>query len=289
MPEKLPRRHVMANRKQNSPRRRKATTSNTLPEAADRQMIVKADAGELENTQIAKPPATRKRSYVRKSAPVAAASTGSTAMANSLPAEPVPLKTAPGGAMVMNNGGIMSPDSGFKKNRLSVLALALSGFLILFVLFFCVIPLKQVNYLAPVVYQDVETYTDQEAYLDTIPYTEKEAYTVQQAYTENQAVVTSEPYIDYGYHPWPYPSDNVTPPPPVIHYRNVVNYIPVTKYRPVTEYRDVQKIRYELKYRPVQKQRTVTKVKQEPRTKTVPMLYYLMTDTRTIDMVRPQS
>jgi len=44
-------------------------------------------------------------------------------------------------------------------------------------LFFCVIPLKQVNYLAPVVYQDVETYTDQEAYLDTINYTEKEAYT----------------------------------------------------------------------------------------------------------------
>jgi hypothetical protein len=281
----------MAAQKENrQPRRRRATASTSLPEAADRQMIVKADAGELENTQIAKPPATRKRSYVRKSAPAAAASAGSTAMANSLPAQPVPLKTAPGGAMVMNNGGITSPGSEFKKNRLSVLALALSGFLILFVLFFCVIPLKQVNYLAPVVYQDVETYTDQEAYLDAIPYTEKEAYTIQQAYTENQAVVTSEPYIDYGYHPWPYPSDNVTPPPPqpVIHYRNVVNYIPVTKYRPVTEYRDVQKVRYELKYRPVQKQRTVTKVKQEPRTKTVPMLYYLMTDTRTIDMMRSQ-
>jgi hypothetical protein len=283
----------MATRKQNSrPRKRRTTTAQgNLPAAADRQMIMKTEiGGGLENTNISQPPAVKKRNYVRKPA-AAALETANQSVASTagVPVEPVPIRTREE-RIVLNNGGALTGGNGFKKNRLSVLALALSGFLVLFVLFFCVIPLKQVNYLSPVVYQDVETYTDQEAYLDAIPYTEKEAYTVQQAYSANEPYYYNEPYIDYDHRPWPHhPSDNVTPPPPQpsIRYRTTVAYIPVTKYRTVTEYRDVQKVKYELKYRPIQKQRTVTKVRQEPRTKTVPMLYYLMTDARTIDYSRP--
>jgi hypothetical protein len=278
----------MATRKQNSRPRKRRTT---LPAAADRQMILKTEVGgELENTNIAKPPETRKRSYVRKqaAAPVAAVRQD-IASAETAPVQPVPLRPVED-RIVLNNGGSKGNGNSYKNNRLSVLALALSGFLILFVLFFCVLPLKQVNYLSPVVYQDVETYTDQEAYLDTITYTEKEAYTVQEAYTVNEPYYINEPYVDYRQGPGPHHTDNTTPPPPQpeIRYHPTVTYIPVTKYRPVTQYRDVQKVRYELKYRPIQKQRTVTKVKQEPRTKTVPMLYYLMSDARTIDFSRSQ-
>ena len=175
---------------------------------------------------------------------------------------------------------IVANNNSFKKNTLTIASLSLSCFLVIFVLFFCIIPLKQISYEVPVVYQDIEIYTEQEPYLETVYYSEKEPYNVTEAYTVSQPYTTTEPYMVYNPRPWlPPPSTgNHTrpprpPPEPLISYREVTRYMDVTKYRDVLQYQDVQKSRNEVRFRPVQKQRTVAKVRQETRYRMVPLLY----------------
>lgn len=194
---------------------------------------------------------------------------------------PIPLHTDEKTAVYRNN--IAGNGDSFKKNTLTIASLSLSCFLVIFVLFFCIIPLKQISYEVPVVYQDIEIYTEQEPYLETVYYSEKEPYNVTEAYTVSQPYTTTEPYMVYNPRPWlPPPSTgNHTrpprpPPEPLISYREVTRYMDVTKYRDVLQYQDVQKSRNEVRFRPVQKQRTVAKLRLETRYRMVPLLYSLV-------------
>jgi len=184
-----------------------------------------------------------------------------------------------------NSNNAASNGSIFKKNTFSIVTLSLFCFLMVFVLFFCILPLKQISYEVPVVYQEMETYIEQEPYTETVYYWEKEPYTVTEAYTVQEPYTITEPYMFYPPMPPPPPpaSGNVVAPPPLprppplIQNRQIVRYMNVTKYKDVIRYEDVQKSRAELRYRPVQKQRTVTRIRQETRYKTVPLLYALIT------------
>ena len=196
---------------------------------------------------------------------------------NSTPVE-MDVQTLDNGNNIVSNGSI------FKKNTFSIVTLSLFCFLMVFVLFFCILPLKKISYEVPVAYEATETYIEQEPYTETVYYWEKEPYTVSEAYTVKEPYTITEPYFYYPPMPPPPPaSGNVVappplpPPPPLIQNRQIVRYMNVTKYKDVIRYEDVQKSRAELRYRPVQKQRTVTKVRQEARYKTVPLLYAWIT------------
>jgi hypothetical protein len=257
------------------------TAQTSINPSSRRQVSLrKVTRGDLANKSSAEvAPVKRKTRSVKSSAAALSASRKSITGTGAGSRKP---------AMVNSDPRVLAGTEGknsFMKNRnFTAFALSLTGFLVLFVIFFCLLPLKQVDYLMPVVYQDIETYTEQEPYLDAINYTEQVPYTVTQAYTVNEAYYVTEPYVVYERHPMPPPpTDNTTPPPPpppepVIHYRQVVKYIPVTKYKEVTQYKEVVKTKYEVKYRPVQKQVTVTKVRQESRNKMVPILYYLIAE-----------
>jgi len=270
----------MARRKQY---KRSASKRSTLPETTinpgpERQVqLTRVNAGELVNSSPARMTPVRKRTRTPQTSAVALSASKKSIATGNVRSAPLVESSAP----VAYNGA-ETKNSFFKNGNLNALAISVSIFMVLFVIIFCLLPLKKINYLMPIAYQDVETYTVREPYLDTITYTEREPYTVMEAYTVNEPYYTTEPYVHYDRRPMPPPTDNVTPPPPppepMVYYRQVVNYIPVTKYKEVTKYRDVTKTKYEIKYRTVEKQITVSKVKQEPMDKMVPILYYLMAE-----------
>jgi hypothetical protein len=163
-----------------------------------------------------------------------------------------------------------------KKNRPLIAALSVLYLLMIFLILFCIVPLKEISYQVPVMYQDTETYTEQEPYVDTVYYTDKEPYATTEPYTITQPYMATEPYVTYEQSPAPPPPAPVPPPQPVVYYRDVTRYMTLTQYKDVIQFRDVQKSRNEIKVRPVQKQRTVTKVRQETRYKMVPLLYSLI-------------
>jgi hypothetical protein len=185
-----------------------------------------------------------------------------------------------------SNNNIVPQNNGASgKSTFSVASFYISILLVLFILFFCILPLKQVSYEVPVVYQDTEIYTEQIPYIETVYYTEQQPYTTTEAYT------VREPYISYQpqYMPPPRPplppppTDNTTmplppppPPQPIPEYREVIRYSNVTKYQNVVRYQEVEKAREQIRYKTVNNQRTVDKIKLETRYKMVPLLYSLV-------------
>lgn len=96
-----------------------------------------------------------------------------------------------------NSNSVGRNNNPHKKNMFSIVPLSVSGFLVLFVLFFCILPLKQVSYEVPIVYQEIETYTEQEPYVETVNYSEQEPYTITEPYVVSQSYTVTEPYIVY--------------------------------------------------------------------------------------------
>jgi hypothetical protein len=171
------------------------------------------------------------------------------------------------------------------KNPFSMASFYISILLVLFILFFCILPLKQVSYEVPVVYQDTEIYTEQIPYIETVYYTEQEPYTTTEAYTVREPYIAYQPqFVPPRPRPPlpPPPTDNTTmppppprPPQPIPQYREIIQYSTVTKYQNVVRYQEVEKAREEIKYKSVQNQRTVDKIKIETRYRMVPLLYSL--------------
>lgn len=184
-----------------------------------------------------------------------------------------------------SNKNIATQNNGSSsKSNYGIISLYISIFLVLFILFCCILPLKQISYEVPVIYQDTEIYTEQVPYIETVFYTEQEPYTTSEPYIVREPYITYQPQPGQPRPPYPPPptTDNTTiplpppPPPPIPQYREVIHYSTVTKYQNVVRYQEVEKSRGEIRYKTVQKQRTVNKIKQETRYKMVPLLYSLM-------------
>ena len=143
------------------------------------------------------------------------------------------------------------------------LAIGLGSALLVFLIVFCVVPLKQVSYAATGSYQAPEAYYVSEPYTVRIPYTVNEPQTIQVPYT------VTEPYTVWQniYDPI---THEVIDREPVTKYREVVKYSTETVFGPVTKYREVTM------YREVPKQTNVWEERPVTLYKNVSMLEYLI-------------
>ena len=105
-------------------------------------------------------------------------------------------------------------------------AIGLGSALLVFLIVFCIVPLKQVSYAATESYQAPETYYDPEPYTVRIP------YTVQIPYTQNHETV------------W----RTVTKYREVTLYRDVPKQTNMWEERAVTQYKRVSMLEYLIGY-----------------------------------------
>jgi predicted RNA-binding protein YlqC (UPF0109 family) len=117
------------------------------------------------------------------------------------------------------------------------LAISIGAVVLVLVIVFCVLPLKQVAYGATEDYQTSETYYTSEPYTERIPYVVNEPHSVQVRYTEEEPYTVWQNIIEEGTGKV-IGREAITKYRTVVKYRSEVVYGPVTKYREVTLYRD---------------------------------------------------
>ena len=117
------------------------------------------------------------------------------------------------------------------------LSIGIGAVVLVLVIVFCVLPLKEVAYEATENYQASDTYYTSEPYTERIPYVVNESHAVQVRYTEQ------EPYTVWKniYDPITHEvigREAITKYRTVVKYRNKTVFGPVTKYREVSLYED---------------------------------------------------
>ena len=112
------------------------------------------------------------------------------------------------------------------------LAIGIGTAVLVLVIVFCVLPLKEVSYGATEGYQAPQIYYTSEPYTDRIPYVVNEPHSIQVRYTEQEPYTVWRNIIDPV-------TQKVIDREAITKYRTVVKYRSEVVYGPVTKYREV--------------------------------------------------
>jgi hypothetical protein len=139
------------------------------------------------------------------------------------------------------------------------LTIGIGAAILVLVIVFCVLPLKEVAYEATEQYQASETYYTSEPYTERIPYVVNEPHSVQVPYTVIEPYTVWENIDTFPGGPG---SDPVQKRIAITKYRTVVRYRSEVVYGPVTRYREVPLSRDAAGQTNVWQERPVTQYKK---------------------------